>query len=367
MKIGFSLLSFLLIISGSLSAAELSSPGSSLSSVQVAESTNPPSTSQPTESKPPSATPQSTESQYRSAAQTPAEPVPVPVPVPAALSRTETAPPIIGGTTVDQLIQDQDSLLARLSSLSRENEEISKKIDSLKQSMIEKLYPAIFGFLGILFGGLLNFYLHRSQLSYNREERKENFSFEVKQKIFEYRNKQNNEFYGPLLILLAQSKELSSQLHDQIQKFDGIRYAYRTNITESRPKKTLHVFTGGRAIPFRLIEELPHLGKYIKASLPQVAVIIEVGEQLSALIERSSGLANPNNLELSGCLGNYLAHLRALKDSYIQAKESTPSEPTRLYTAVFPRQIYDLAKKDYDDINTQISEWELQSKPAVEA
>lgn len=363
MKIGFSLLSFLLIIGGSLSAAEVSSPGSSLSSVQVAGSTNPPSASQPTESKPPSATPQSTESQYRSAAQTPAEPVPVP----AALSRTETAPPIIGETKVGQLIQAQDSLLAKLSSLSRENEEISKKIDSLKQSMIEKLYPAIFGFMGILFGGLLNFYLHRSQLSYNREERKENFSFEVKQKIFEYRNKQNNEFYGPLLILLAQSKELSSQLHDQIQKFDGIRYAYRTNITESRPKKTLHVFTRGRAIPFRLIEELPHLGKYIQASLPQVAVIIEVGEQLSALIERSSGLANPNNLELIGCLGNYLAHLRALKDSYIQATEPTSSEPTRLYSAVFPRQIYDLAKKDYDDINTQISEWELQSKPATKA
>lgn len=363
MKTGFSLLSFLLIISGSLSAAELSPPVSSQAFVQVAESTNVPSASQPTESKPQLATPQSTESQHRSAAQTPA----VPVLVPAALSRTETAPSINGRTTVDQLIQAQDSILAKLISLSRENEEIRKKIDSLKQSMIEKLYPAIFGFLGILFGGLLNFYLHKSQLSYNREDRKENFSFEVKQKIFEYRNKQNNEFYGPLLILLAQSKELSSQLHDQIQKFDGIRYAYRTNITDSRPKKTLHVFTGGRVIPFRLIEELPHLGKYIKASLPQVAVIIEVGEQLSALIERSSGLANPNNLELSGCLGNYLAHLRALKDSYIQAKEPTPSEPTRLYTAVFPRQIYDLAKKDYDDINTQIADWELQTKPALKA
>ncbi|WP_300244760.1 hypothetical protein [Pseudomonas sp.] len=353
MKLGFGLLSFLFIINSPLLAADLLPPSSSLPDILPAKSALIPTAVpqlQPTKSQP-------TESEHQPVAQQPAELKPLSAEVP----KTEAALSTFAWKQITQPVQAQNTISEKLNSTSNTNEEISKKIDILKQSPIEKLYPAIFGFLGVLLGGLINFLLHKSQLSHHREERKHKFSFEVKQKIFEYRNKQNNDFYGPLLVLLAQSKELSSQLHDQIQKFDNIRYTYRTNITESKPKKTLHVISKGRTIPFRLIEELPYLGKYIRASLPQVAVIIEVGEQLSALIERSSGLANPKNLELSGCLGNYLAHLRALKDSYAQAKDSTSSEPTRLYTAVFPRQIYDLAKKDYDDINAQIAEWEHQS------
>ncbi|TVT87911.1 hypothetical protein [Pseudomonas sp. RGB] len=337
----------LTIMSTPLLADELSLSVNSPPGAQSAESNPLPTAIQLTESKPLSTQFQNAESQQSSAS-------PQPLEAPSSTEEFEAK---------EISIQPQHILVDKLDSISRSNDEIVKRIETLKQTTLEKLYPAIFGFLGILIGGGINFFLHRSQLSHNLKERKEKFSFEVKQKIFEYRNKQNNDFYGPLLVLLAQSKELSSQLHDQLQKFDCSRYKYRTNLMEPRPKKALHIFTEGTATPFRLIEDLPYLGKHIRASLPQVLVIIEVGEQLSALIERSSGLANPKNLELSGCLGTYLAHLRALKDAYAQAKKPRQSEPTRLYTAVFPRQIYDLAKKDYDEINTQIEVWENQAKP----
>lgn len=360
MKFRFDLLFFVLIFNGPLLAAEAPSEGGLPPQIMPAESAVLTTGPKSSESQPLSPKPQSTASEDPSTAKKPAESMLVST----ELTQSTAIASTFYGEATAQLIQNYDRLSEKLISLSRTNEDMSKKIDALRPSTLEKLYPAIFGFLGVLLGGLINLILHKSQISYNREERKEKFSFEVKQKIFEYRSKQNNDFYGPLLVLLAQSKELSSQLHDQIQKFDSTRYGYRTNITDTSPKKTLHVLTGRNPVPFRLIEELPYLGKHISASLPQVAVIIEVGEQLSALIERSSGLANPKNLELSGCLGNYLAHLRALKDSYEQAKDSTSTGPTRLYTAVFPRQIYDLAKKDYDEINTQIAEWERQSNVA---
>lgn len=251
-----------------------------------------------------------------------------------------------------------DELNVMLNSVLENNRSTLEKLEALKQSSFEKFIPALFGLLGILAGGLINFFLHKNQLIHSKAERDEKFSFEVRQKIFEYRSKQINEFYGPLLVLLAQSKELSTQLHDQLSVFAPTRYQYRTNILEQLPKKTLYVNNPPRPVPFRLIEELPNLGVLAGASLPQVAVIIEVGNLLSELINKTSGLANPKNLKLSSCLGTYLAHLSALKDAYAQAKSPERYSFVRRYTAVFPREIYTLAKADYDAINEEIAAWE---------
>jgi len=235
---------------------------------------------------------------------------------------------------------------------------LSGNVVSLKQSTLDRLWPAIFGFLGIVVGGIINYVLHRRQLTHNENERKEKFSFEIKQGVFEFRGRQNNEFYGPLLVLLAQSKELSMQLHRQLANHDPKRYVFEPEPGKVPEKPTLQVLSANDKQPFRLIEEMPRIGSKLRDLLPQVQVIIDVGVRMATLIEKSSGLAVPTNLKLHECLGLYLAHLAALQDAYNQVKQAGAGKPVRLHTAVFPRDLQGLVKQDYEDINRQIKEWE---------
>jgi hypothetical protein len=65
---------------------------------------------------------------------------------------------------------------------------------------------------------------------------------------------------------------------------------------------------------------------------------------------------------LNSCLGIYLAHLTALKDAYKQALQKNTKGLVRIHTAVFPRNIQDLVKADYEEINSQIEAWELEAR-----
>lgn len=248
-------------------------------------------------------------------------------------------------------------------SISASINEISKKIDDLpKNSWLEKSTPAIFGFLGIIIGGILNFFLQKNQLNHNIKERKEKSYFETKQKIFEYKNRQINEFYAPLLVLLTQSKELSSQLYSQLIKTAPNRYQFQPEHNEAIDEKALHIVEPNQeAHTFRLIEELPYLGENHENLLPIVGIIIETGNRMARLIEEKSGLAIPYNIELNGCLGRYLAHLSALKDAYSQAKEKRKSSNIRTHSASFPREIQSLTRHDYDLICREINSWEVEA------
>ncbi|EPM1620750.1 hypothetical protein QK356_18870 [Pseudomonas aeruginosa] len=240
--------------------------------------------------------------------------------------------------------------------------DLSKKIDSLKTTWFEKSTPALFGFLGIIIGGILNLFLHKSQLNHNLQERQEKSSFEVQQKIFEYRNRQINEFYAPLLVLLTQSKELSEQLCEHLIKSNANRYQFHPEDDLDKEKKSLHIINSSeqRRI-FRLIEELPYIGETHPTLLPLVNLIIETGERMAKLIEEKSGLADPRNIQLNSCLGKYLAHLSALKDAYNQAKGYHGSSNVRAHSAAFPRDIQELTRNDYNRICTEIHDWESKA------
>lgn len=273
---------------------------------------------------------------------------------------------VVGGVMYPSYVLDQNEKILeigrRLDSVSKDISTVSSQVTSLKQTVLERLYPAIFAFIGILIGGFVSYRLHVRQLKHNELERKAKFSFDIELKIFEYRSKQSNEFYGPLLVLLAQSKELSTQLHEQLVKLHSTRYQFKDESTSAGPKPTLYVHEGtGDAKPFRLIEDMPYVGANVKSALPQVRVIIEAGERMAAIIEKSSGLANPQNVELSSCLGVYLAHLAALKDAYSQAESTIDTKVIRTHTAVFPRRIQELVKADYDEISNQMLSWESKA------
>ncbi|HBO3059427.1 TPA: hypothetical protein L4R55_005859, partial [Pseudomonas aeruginosa] len=242
-------------------------------------------------------------------------------------------------------------------------DEALEKIDTLKPSWLEKVTPGALALFGVLLGGLINRTLQKKLLEHNKEESDKKLSFDIKIKTFEYRNKQINDFYGPLLILLNQSKEQSNQLHENLIKLDRERYRYATETIKTTGEKRKSLYITTHTLPpkaFRLIEELPNLGINFKICLPQVKVIIETGERVAKLIEEKSGLCNPTNIELNSCLGRYLAHLSALKDAYKQAKHGAPPTENRTYSAAFPREIEKLTRSDYDEIIKQIKKWEYK-------
>ncbi|MCK8663760.1 hypothetical protein M1M11_02560 [Pseudomonas azerbaijanoccidens] len=220
------------------------------------------------------------------------------------------------------------------------------------------LYPGIFALLGILTGGGISVWIQRGQRKHDTAERLKKSGFEAKLKLIEYRSKQVNEFYGPMLVLLKQSKELSTQLHAQLSKDAPDRYSFKTDPT-SKAGQSLFICQAGEPDKvFRLISELPYLGKNHSSALPRVKVIIDTGERMAKIIEEKSGLVKPSSQVLIGCLGIYLAHLTALKDAYSLTEKTKKSGPQRTHEAVFPREIEDLTRNDYDDLIGQIKEWE---------
>jgi hypothetical protein len=279
--------------------------------------------------------------------------------------------PSTAGVVLPEFVLEQNNTILGLSQkIDNANDSltsINSQVAALKQSFWERLYPAIIAFLGVFIAGGVSYLLQARQLEHNENERKAKFSFDIRQKLFEYRSKQNNEFYGPLLVLLTQSKELSKQLHEQLAKIDSSRYQFEDEQSLGGTKPTLFIHAGTDKLPFRLIEEMPYLGRNVRSSLPQVNVVIEVGERMAALIEKSSGLANPKNTDLNVCLGVYLAHLIALKDAYSQAIQEAADSSVRIHTAVFPRNIQDLVKKDYDEINRQVEAWKLEAETPAES
>ncbi|WP_170801257.1 hypothetical protein [Stutzerimonas stutzeri] len=246
-----------------------------------------------------------------------------------------------------------------LKELTKSLNEIKQTIDAAERSWLTKLTPAFFGFFGVLSGGIISIILHHQRMSHELRERQAKSSFEIRQQLYTYRNKQLNEFYGPLLVLLTQSKELSMQLHSQLHKLDSSRYRV---VEETTPeaKSSLYIYDNEIQLgPFRLIEELPYIGVTHSEALPQVKEIIRTGQRMAKLIEEKSGLADPNNVALGSCLGRYLAHLTALKDAYKQANRSN-STPERIHNAVFPREIQSLTRSDYDILRERIREWEQE-------
>ena len=243
------------------------------------------------------------------------------------------------------------------------NKEIQKELSAIRDELQKlkpwytALFPGLFALLGIATGGIISFVIQRGQRLHDTTERLKKSGFEAKLKLIEYRSKQVNEFYGPMLVLLKQSKELSMQLQNQLVMDAPKRYKFESDSTSKNGTSLFIHETGQPNKVFRLISELPYLGIHHKAALPRVKVIIDTGERLAKLIEEKSGLVKPSSEDLIACLGTYLAHLTALRDAYSLTQKPKGTAP-RTHDAVFPREIEGLTRSDYDDFIKQIKDWE---------
>ena len=86
-------------------------------------------------------------------------------------------PMAVAGVVFPAYVLDQNDKILRVSQKVDDANEsltsISSQVFALKQSFWERLYPALFGVLGVAIAGLVNYFLQARQMTHNESERKD--------------------------------------------------------------------------------------------------------------------------------------------------------------------------------------------------
>ncbi|NWA32030.1 hypothetical protein HX817_10825 [Pseudomonas sp. C6002] len=255
-------------------------------------------------------------------------------------------------------IDEKNTFIAPLAS--DDMKQVDAKLEKLTSKLDEnsiKPYIPLYAALAIsLIGALVTIFTQSRLFSHNAESQNKKSGYDAKSKLLEYRYKQINDFYGPLLVLIKQSYNLSRQLHELLIA-DNAQIYYYFNDPQNNNKASLYTRQSDpKGAPFRLISSLPYLRKNHASCLPYVKLILDTGSRIATLIEDKSGFADPSNEPLMLCFAEYLSHRLALNDAYEQAL--LPEENhARLHNAVYPRKLEELVRGDYEKIVGEISEW----------
>lgn len=243
---------------------------------------------------------------------------------------------------------------------SDEMKQVNAKLEKLNYSLQEnsiKPYVPLLAALAIsVIGALVTIFTQSRLFTHNAESQAKKSGYDAKSKLLEYRYKQINDFYGPLLILIKQSYNLSRQLHELLIADNPLAYYYFKDPQRNNRSSLYTRHSDPNGAPFRLISSLPHLGKNNANCLPYVKLILDTGSRMADLIEEKSGFADPSNEPLMLCFAEYLSHRLALNDAYEQAL--LPEEThARVHNAVYPWRLEELVRSDYEKIVAEISEW----------
>ncbi|WP_434721118.1 hypothetical protein ACOZ4J_27245 [Pseudomonas syringae pv. actinidiae] len=246
------------------------------------------------------------------------------------------------------------------SEVSNEMKQVNAKLEKLNSNLQEnsiKPYVPLLAALAIsVIGALVTIFSQSRLFTHNAESQAKKSGYDAKSKLLEYRYKQINDFYGPLLVLIKQSYNLSRQLHELLIADNPVAYYYFEDPQRNNRSSLYTKHSDPNGVPFRLISSLPHLGKNNANCLPYVKLILDTGSRMAKLIEEKYGFADPSNEPLMLCFAEYLSHRLALNDAYEQAL--LPDEThVRIHNAVYPWRLEELVRGDYEKIVAEISEW----------
>lgn len=238
--------------------------------------------------------------------------------------------------------------------------QVDAKLEKLTSKLDEnsiKPYIPLYAALAIsLIGALVTIFTQSRLFTHNAESQNKKSGYDAKSKLLEYRYKQINDFYGPLLVLIKQSYNLSRQLYELLIADNSQIYYYLKDPQKNNRPSLYTRQSDPNGAPFRLISSLPYLRKNHANCLPYVKLILDTGSRIAKLIEDKSGFADPSNEPLMLCFAEYLSHRLALNDAYEQTL--LPEENhARLHNAVYPRNLEELVRGDYEKIVAEISEW----------
>lgn len=261
--------------------------------------------------------------------------------------------------------------------LNQKIDALTAKVDALPNSSSDKSLIAMVGFFSTLLGALvsaLTSYVlqkqkmrqeerttrHQAELDLRASRREK--GYEALARIYEFRSRQINEFYGPLRVLLRQIKLLRVQLDSRLIA-DGHLEGVRFQPAESRLGPFLEIIREGQEPkPFRLIDEMPFLMANYAHLMPNIGEIVAIGDQISKHLHAHSGLLNPQSSWLTDRIAFYLAHQRVLKTIYDQLLSGLDGDVVKGYSAVFPRGIDLLVERDYRNLRHNLLGWHKQAR-----
>lgn len=222
-------------------------------------------------------------------------------------------------------------------------------------SLLEKLWPALLGLIGVLVGGGINIWLHGKQRVAAEKADRASAALEAQARIIEYRSRQVHEFYYPLLLSLQRSSGVRRQICDHLHAKSPMRFRFQE---ESDGRKHLFIYDPSKdeSIRFRLIEAMHELASQHRETLPMVDEIVAIGEQMSTLIHEKGGLVLSSNATLTDSLGRYLAHFSILRE--VARKAENPSSLEGItYNVLYPTELDGQLQSDIAFLQESIGAW----------
>lgn len=260
---------------------------------------------------------------------------------------------------------------------------------------------SLFGFLGVLAGGLVT-YLTQGRLLENQQvladkatthatelaEAKatqelllaENRAkIEIGNSFVQWQLEQLSELYGPLRALLQQSNVMYRHMNAVLVKTEPKKFRLRDCHGEDFDNKLFEIQLNGTWVPFRTILHIDevygknyHIEDYFDA-------VVAIGSRIVKVIEENAGYARPEQSDqVLSVFGRYLAHYAVLERLYSQTKEkcypsgdtatghAQPHVPTEQTisvddSAVFPKEIQGLIDAGFKEIIRELNDWRAKA------
>jgi hypothetical protein len=264
------------------------------------------------------------------------------------------------------------------------------------------LVTPIFGFLGVLVGGLVTWAIAKSKEKADRHIAEDKAKLDVAKSIVDWQLKQLSELYGPLRTLFAQSNAVYRTMNVVLQNEDpGMFKLLEPNDLASEEFKqfqpeadddgrlfVIRRTAGGEWERFRTVLYIDEVyGKTYQVEL-YFDTIVDISHRIVTVIEKKAGLAlsdesgatttsssRGGNAKLEDTLkykfGQYLAHATVLQSIHanrravfrkrmgegVEDKEPFAPDLAIHRSAAFPQQIQKLVGTAYDELQADVANW----------
>lgn len=247
--------------------------------------------------------------------------------------------------------------------LKEESEQTRRQLVAMRPSIWDKALPATAAIVGALSASLAAFLLQRSRLRFDRESAFHKAGVEAISAIKSFRSRQLNEFYTPLQALLKQSHVLRDELYRRLKAAPppGISIEMRPDEKAFSGWSLYIKFPNEDFKPFRLIDEMDFIQQQCPHLVSNVVAIVSVNEHIANLLLNKIGLVRTENTELSGVLGQFLAHKSILEEVVSAPRHGRPEVAPLGYTTAFPRSLNSLVAADCEWLRKDLADWERQA------
>ena len=271
----------------------------------------------------------------------------------------------VPNTTENLTPKTENSLSIGATGIASRLTAIEKKLDKQTESWLVTLMPAIFGLIGVLLGGTINYCIQNKLFKHQKKISENRAKFEVGNSFVQWQLKQLSELYGPLRALLGQSNAIYRRMNEALERADGKKFRLIDG-TDDFDKKEFQIYLEGDWRRFRTVLHLNHIYSKPYGVEGYFDELVGIGNQMVNIIMKTAGYARSEEKEINSVFGKYLAHFAVLKrlhaDIQSGSNKSLGSGSAMISlhiqeTAVFPQEIQQLVNKGFEEINCELRSW----------